>query len=253
MMKEPKERHLPWEACFNIRDVGGYGAGPGRRTRWRTVLRGDNLCWLKPPGQQALLDFGVRTIVDLRHPIEVARAPHPFGPAAKKGGPVYLNLPMTDWGDRSVRERFEEARTNEETYRVSLDRGRIFIGRIIRAIADADDGPVLVHCNAGKDRAGIIAALLLALVGVPAPTIAHDYALSEALLKPYYAEVVKEVPTDPEGLSRLAERMACRPEAMLATLAHLETEHGGVEEYLATAGVTAAEIDRIRARLLEPA
>jgi protein-tyrosine phosphatase len=248
------QRHLRWDACFNIRDVGGYPAGPGRRTRWRTLLRGDNLCWLEPAGRDALIDYGVRTIVDLRHPSEVASAPHPFaGVRARRGAPTYLNLPISDWTDRALRERIEQARTNEEIYRVVLDRARIQIGRIARAVADAPDGPVLVHCNAGKDRAGVVAALLLALAGVPAPTIAHDYALSESLLRPYYAGVVKDVPTDPDSLSRLAERMACRPEAMLATLAHLETEHGGVEAYLAAAGVDAGEIERLRERLVESA
>jgi protein-tyrosine phosphatase len=247
-----EQRHLRWDACFNIRDVGGYAAGSGRRTRWRALLRGDNLGWLKPAGRQALIDYGVRTIVDLRHPSEVAGAAHPFaGDRKGRGGPTYLNLPISDWADRALRERVEQARTNEEIYRALLDRARIQIGRIARAVADAPDGPVLVHGNAGKDRVGIVAALLLALAGVPASTIALDYALSEPLLRPYYAEVVKDVPTDPDGLSRLVERMACRPEAMLATLAHLETEHGGVETYLATAGVDAGEIERLRARLVE--
>src|SRR5829696_4320266 len=192
------ERHLPWDACFNIRDLGGYPAAGGRRTRWRTVLRGDNLCWLKPSGRDALLDFGVRTIVDLRHPGEVAAAPHPLGPGtSRRGDPVYLNLPLSERPrDARLRERIESARSNEEVYRIVLEAGRIQIGRVMRAIAEADDGPVLVHCNAGKDRAGLVAALLLALAGVPAPAIASDYALSEPLLKPYYAEVVKEVPTD---------------------------------------------------------
>ena len=246
------QRHLPWDACFNIRDLGGYPAGPGRRTRWRALLRGDNLCWLEPAGREALIEYGVRTIVDLRHPDEVAREQHPFGSGpARPGEPTYLNLPIGDREDRWLRQRIDAAWTNEEVYRVVFDRARIQIGRIVRAIADAPDGAVLFHCNAGKDRTGMIAALALALAGVPAPTIAHDYALSLPLLTPYYARVVREVPTDPEGLARLAERMACRPEAMLATLAHLETEHGGVEAYLETGGVEAAEMERLRDRLVE--
>jgi protein-tyrosine phosphatase len=233
--------------------VGGYAAAAGRRTRWRALLRGDNLCWLKPAGRAALIEYGVRTIIDLRHPSEVGRAPHPFAAESRRrGDPIYLNLPMSDWTDKSLRARIESAGTNEEIYRIVLDRARLQVGRVVRAIADAQDGPVLVHCNAGKDRAGMIAGLALALAGVPAPTIAQDYALSGRLLKPYYAAVVKEVPTDPESLTRLAERMACRPEAMLAMLAHLETEHGGVEAYLQAAGVATAEIERLRERLIEP-
>src|SRR5207248_11734510 len=80
------QRHLPWDACFNIRDLGGYAAAAGRRTRWRALLRGDNLGWLKPSGRAALIDYGVRTIIDLRHPSEVARAPHPFAAGPRRRG-----------------------------------------------------------------------------------------------------------------------------------------------------------------------
>lgn len=251
--ERPQTRHLDLPACFNVRDLGGYQTADGRPTRWRAVLRGDNLCWLTPDSAAALVGYGVRTVIDLRHPTEVAAAPHPFAARRAAGDPVYLNLTLSEPGDRDLRRRLDEARTNAEAYRLILDRGLHRIAAILRAMAEAPDGGILFHCNAGKDRAGLIAALLLRLVGVPPQTVAHDYALSESRLRPYYASVIKKVPDDADGLARLAERLASRPETMLAMLAHLESEHGGVEEYVTAAGLSPAELERLRERLLAAA
>jgi len=71
-------RHCAWEACYNIRDLGGYPTRDGSQTRWRALVRADDLSRLTPIGRRALLAYRIRTIVDLRSPAEVAHAPHPF-------------------------------------------------------------------------------------------------------------------------------------------------------------------------------
>ena len=119
------------------------------------------------------------------------------------------------------------------------------IARAISAIANAPEGGVLVHCYAGKDRTGIVVALLLALVGVPKETIVDDYTVSADYLRPLWEEQRRlAIPTVPPGSP---------PEAMAEMLEHLGQAHGGAEAYLRTAGVTDEEIARLRERLVEAA
>jgi protein tyrosine/serine phosphatase len=111
---------------------------------------------------------------------------------------------------------------------------------------------VLVHCAAGKDRTGLIAALLLALVEVPDQTIAADYALTAECLRPRDQEWLEHGPGERAEREALLARYAPRAEVMLEVLEGLRQRHGGVEAYLRQAGVPAGDLDRLRARLLAP-
>ncbi len=230
-------RVLHWDACYNVRDVGGYDTVDGRRTRWGALLRADNLCRLTRDGQAALIAHGVRTIIDLRSPSEqIAR--HPFAdPSRHDGLLIYLALPLQDDEDKAANAELYAEASVQKAYAVYLDRFAPRVGVVVQAVADAPDGGVLVHCHAGKDRTGVVVALLLALAGVPHDTIAADYALSDALLRPLYAQ---DAPR---------QRLASRPGVMLATLAHLDTTYGGVRPYLEKQGVSARDMERIRERL----
>jgi protein-tyrosine phosphatase len=113
---------------------------------------------------------------------------------------------------------------------------------------------VLVHCAAGKDRTGLISALLLGLVGVPTATIAADYALTAELLRSReQAWLAAAPPEERAEREAMLARYAPTAEVMLAVLAGLEERHGGVEGYLLDAGVAPADLERLRDRLLAPA
>jgi protein-tyrosine phosphatase len=133
-------------------------------------------------------------------------------------------------------------------FRVVLDHYWRGIAGVMRAIAAAPAGGVLFHCHAGKDRTGLVAALLLALAGVPNATIAEDYALSQACLQPLFDQRLSQEP-DPAKRERLARMIGAVPETMLGVLAHLDARHGGAERYLRGAGVAEADLDRLRRRL----
>jgi protein-tyrosine phosphatase len=109
---------------------------------------------------------------------------------------------------------------------------------------------VLIHCLAGKDRTGIAVALLLGVAGVDDAQIAADYALSEAALADERAAALAAAPDD-EARARIERGYDASAETMLATLAHLEARHGGAEAYLVRAGLSDADLQRIRERLLE--
>ena len=241
-------RHLAWDACYNVRDIGGYETDDGRQTRWRALVRADDLCRLTPAGVASLRDYGVRTIVDLRSAAEVPTAGHPFARrSAADGSLTYLNLPLLDDGNPAGLAAVNAAERTEDVYIGMLEHFRGPIAAIVRAVARAPDGTVLIHCHAGQDRTGLVVALLLALAGVPYPTIAADYALSSTYLQPLYEGWLSALATT--EADRSAWWLASPPDAMLAVLATLDARHGGVHAYLRAAGVSPAELERIRDRL----
>jgi protein-tyrosine phosphatase len=255
-VNQPQARRLEWEACHNARDVGGYETRDGRRTRWRRVLRADNLRRLTPSGAAALVQDGVRTILDLRSPFELRLDPCPFAPPCPlPDAPSYRSVPVLDQGDRALAAALEAARSVAELYALMLERCRPRIAAVVAAVGAAPAGGVLVYCHAGKDRTGLITALVLALADVQPATIAADYALSEAYLQPLYDAQLGATRTaaDRERLARQLRSPlnAARPETMLDTLAYLDARHRGVYAYLRSAGVAEQDLHRVRSRLRE--
>lgn len=238
-------RKLAWTGCYNVRDLGGHPTSRGGRTRWRAVVRGDTPSRLSPAGRAALREYGVRTIVDLRMPREVAAGPSSFGL-----GPAYRNIPLFDDAGRDT-DAIVAARSPVATYRLFLDCRAERIGEILRAVADAAPGVVLVHCQIGRDRTGIVAALLLSLAGVPPEVVADDYARSGPALAPLYSRWL-EAAVDEEDRARLRRERECRRDTMLETLAYVDDRHGGVARYVAEAGLSQLTLVRLRARLVEP-
>jgi protein-tyrosine phosphatase len=244
---EQRVRRLTWEGCLNARDLGGYPTLDGRETRWGAIVRSDNPAELTAAGRAALVAHGVRSIVDLRTPDEVAHHPNPFaGPGPH--GIAYTNVSLLD----PAAEPPAGFTTLADDYKRMLDRFRPSVAAIMTAIARAPAGGVLVHCMAGKDRTGIVSALLLELVGVPRETIGADYALTAECLRPREEEWLANGPGERADRERALATYAARAEVMLEVLDDLDRRHGGVEAYLLEAGVTGEDITRLRERLLSP-
>jgi protein tyrosine/serine phosphatase len=243
-------RYLAWEACYNVRETGGYPTSDGGEIRWQALLRSDNLCRLTPRGIAALEGYGVRTIVDLRTPDEVGQATHPFAEeVAEAPGVTYLHLSLLDTDSAEAREAWRVASSPAEGYCSIMDYSRNQFRAVLQAVAAAPEGGVLVHCHAGKDRTGLVVAVLLALAGVPEEVIAADYAATDRYLQLHYAEELAALDGDPEQRARLAALQVCAPETMLAVLSYLDRQYQGVEGYVAACGVSAAEVEGIRRRL----
>ncbi|MFZ4655844.1 MAG: tyrosine-protein phosphatase [Caldilineaceae bacterium] len=184
-------RTLHWPDCYNVRDLGGLPTVDGKVTRWRAIIRSDIPARLTEVGQQALLAYGVRTILDLREPAQVAQEPSIFMTvSADPNAPTYLNLPM-ETREPVVSVLMRAAKDRVEVYQIILDHYPTQIATILRAISTAREGGILIHCHAGKDRTGIIVALLLSLVGVPDAVIATDYAESQRCLWPLWKKIVE--------------------------------------------------------------
>jgi protein-tyrosine phosphatase len=208
------------------------------------LIRSDQLCRLNDRGRDALLAHGVRTVIDLRTPAEVERDPDP---SWHEHGVDYALIPQQD---EQFWRGLDPARTRAERDALVLDHRAEHIVAMTRAFAHAAPGGVLIHCLAGKDRTGIAVALLLGLVAVSDVDIAADYALSEASLAAELAAALAAAP-DEEARARIERGYDARAETMLATLTHLRTRHDGAEAYLVRGGLSAADVQRIRERLLD--
>jgi protein-tyrosine phosphatase len=240
-------RLLDWEGGLNARDLGGYGTEDGRETRWGAVVRSAALGSLTGGGGAALAGYGVRAIVDLRLPDELDREPNPFAEPGDHGI-AYTNVSFIDPAAAPP----EEPTTLAEDYLRMLDRYRGGVADVMAAVAEAPEGGVLIHCAAGKDRTGLISALLLGLVGVPAATIADDYALTAELLRSRELEWLEHGPGERAEREAMVARFAPTAEVMLEVLAGLTGRWGGVEPYLLAAGVSPGDLERLRDRLLAP-
>jgi protein-tyrosine phosphatase len=249
-------RRLNWPDCQNTRDLGGLPLRAGGVTRTGVLVRSDNLASLSPAGRHAMLDYGITTVIDLRAESEIKGAPGPpFSkfqtttpvsspePEGEARVPAYLNLPLVD---DEIAFVLNEAPTMPDRYKVIIDRRQKALGTTFNAIANAG-GPVLFHCFAGKDRTGVVAAMMLSLAGVGPEAIGADYAETDAQLAARYKEWLAKASR--ERLEEMRAELQCPPEWMLGTLEHIEQRWGGVDSYLEAAGVPPANIDRLTIKL----
>jgi protein-tyrosine phosphatase len=246
-MPTQPQRQLTWDACYNVRDLGGLPTVDGGETKWRTLVRADILSRLTEQGRAALLDYGIRTVIDLRSPEQVAQEPSAFTAAtAAAVGVAYLNLPLEGY-DPYISALISRSQTRAEVYCITLDYYPQNIANALRAVATARPGGVVIHCHAGKDRTGIISALLLELAGVPDEHIGADYAASQECLWPLYEKIVVEA--GGEDKVDFWWKPTVSPEMIFTVLAHLRATYGSVAGYVRRAGLTPEEVTRLRTRL----
>lgn len=244
-------RDLSWEGLLNARDLGGHATEDGRETRFGAVVRSDTRGRLTDAGWRALEEYGVSRIVDLRFHEELAEDP----PRDSRVEIVHVSL-LGESDERVWREIEARAGRSRDlveavaiVYREFLLRFAPRFAEAIRAVADAQEGAVVVHCVGGKDRTGLVSALLLRLCGVPVAAIDADYAATEPKLRTVHDPWVAAAADADERVRR--ERLVASPAGTMAqVLAWLDAEQGGVEGYLRRAGATADELDRIRDRLV---
>src|SRR5215213_1540157 len=232
-----RNRQLAWGDCLNVRDLGGHPTHDGRETAWRAVVRADSLSALGPDGCAAVEAYGVRTVIDLRLETELATAPNPFA-GREDCGVAYANLSLID----PTAAPPPPYATLADDYKSILSRFPDPLSQILTAIARAPEGGVVVHCAGGRDRTGIVVALLLA--------IAAEYALSTEYRRPRDEAWLADGPGDSAEREQRYAWGITRAEVMLEFLTHLDRAHSGVEAYLLAIGVTAEDIARLRARLL---
>lgn len=255
-------RHLDIEGAYNVRDVGGYETADGRRTRMRTLFRSDSLHDLTMSSRQLLVAEGLRTVIDLRQTGSVTAEPNVFAGSSSVAYHrvnVMGDEPLPEVSDTSV--SLFGADRPPEVYASIIDRRREWMGRTVKLLAAPGALPALYHCNSGRDRAGLVTMLLLGIAGVPPETVIEDYSLSATYL--WRRIVDREAgrrlglgpgdfhTSDETRRAYWTERELSPPQAMRASIEHVQREYGGPVEYLLGAGVTREELERLRAEIVE--
>ena len=203
-------------------------------------MRSDSMAHLTPVGRAAMVAYGVTMVIDLRTDAELQSAPNP---CADTAGLAYRHLPLVD---DSGMVALGELAEMFERYLWMLD-GRPEAFRAIFETVAAADGAVVFHCFAGKDRTGLVAALLLGAAGVPNEAIAADFAETDAQLAVRYEEWLAAAA--PERRSEMRQDFRCPPERILGVMDHIQKRWGGVQGYMEATGMTPATVDRLRAKL----
>jgi protein-tyrosine phosphatase len=247
-------RDIDLRDTYNLRDLGGYVTADGQRVRWRRLFRGAGLHRLTGADVARVAELGLRTAIDLRTAQELAdRGAFPVDelPAAAH----HLPMITRTWDHGSLRsddppEVFLVAR-----YREMFDEGRPAILASMQLLSRPENHPAAFYCAAGKDRTGVLAALILGALGVDDDQIVADYHLSKDRVERIRARALARADGEADSLmlSQPAALMAAPPEAMRLLLGWVADEHGSVVSYLQSLGVTAATIASLRAGLLEPA
>jgi protein-tyrosine phosphatase len=247
------DRAVPFATCFNFRDMGGWRTTDGGELRWHSLYRADTLHRLDGEEVVLLASLGLRTIVDLRSANELEL----HGRFRHAGDDVSLHhIPLVDEAGPSANPPASAAQPDSprslgDAYTAMATRGQESIARAIGALCEPGALPAVFHCTAGKDRTGILAAILLAAVGVRDDEILEDYALTAESREARYAWLAAH---DPEYLAFLQtlppEALEVRSEAIQVMLDHLRADHGSVVEYLTGGGLPVAALDHLASALV---
>ena len=173
------ERFVNLQGAANFRDLGGYSTIDGRHVKWGLIYRSEALGRLSEEDLAHLNTRGLRLICDLRTPREITRLPDrvpittQWTATPTREGDFDMSMLPTLLFNRKLIPDFMR-----QSYPQQLAQNAIHFGAILARFAEPDNLPAVFHCTAGKDRAGLTAALLLGLLGVPDKTIIEEYTLS---------------------------------------------------------------------------
>jgi protein-tyrosine phosphatase len=248
-----EQRRILFEGAANFRDLGGYPASEGRRTRWGRLFRADNLAGLTDADLVRLEALGLRTLIDFRLPTERQMSPDRLPPRSSirkvelgfiPAGTIEM-LTLVKAGAITAPEL--ERRVTAQYRLLCIDHVKEY-RRTFAIAQDASSYPLLLHCTSGKDRTGFAAALLLLALGAPRETVLEDYDLTNL-----YRRAVPQLlgPETPEEIVTLL--LSAQPKYLEAALDEIDRVYGSFNDYLDTAlGVDNAGRRRLVAMLTEP-
>ena len=238
------DRHLPFEQVFNFRDLGGYATGNGRNVKWRTVFRADGIHRLS---LDELASLNVQTVLDLRTHEELERG------RCEHDSIGYHHLPILQkpWTELGFEGELDAVTFLSDRYFDMLDEGSESIARALHILSRQSSLPLVFHCAAGKDRTGVVAAVLLGILGVSDDDIAADYSLSRLGMRRFKEWIVENYPEAADAMSKQPDAFLAAPaEAMHLFLERVRGAFGSFDDYVSGLGVEHDTLDAVRENLL---
>jgi protein-tyrosine phosphatase len=242
-------RFLEFDGAHNFRDLGGLPTLDGATTRPGVMFRSDALHHLQPTDVERLLELGMRLVIDLRSRIELERT----GRGPLESTPIdWLHAPLTQ-SDGAVQELPPALAEGDlgRHYVESLAERTETLAAVIRQLATPANLPAVFHCTAGKDRTGMVAALVLSLVGVGDDVIVEDYTLTDDRMV-LVMERIRAGGDFPEPLTPVSERVARAEASSMETfLGALTRTYGGAEGWARAAGIDDDVLRSLRDALVQ--
>lgn len=238
-------RFLPLTGTLNTRDLGGVPVPGHGTTRLGVFYRSDVPMGLSAPDKHLLRELGVTTVIDLRQDYELERDPNDLHAQA---GIDYRNIQIsryvTEGGGRPA-DKYDIG----AFYVAALDHAGAGFRDALNVLADAR-GAALFHCTAGKDRTGVLAALVLELVGVARADVITDFSLTHDRIEPLRKRLLVDAESRGEDPQEFARLLGATPDLITPALDHLDSRYGGATAYLRGVGVPERVLERIREKLL---
>ena len=230
---------LPVKNTYNIRELGGYPCIPHGSTKWHAFLRADDLNRLDSEGIDFLKDYGVTTVIDLRSREELDKSPDPF---AEVSGTDYFNIPLVSGSLADITKADDiDSGFMNIFYLTIMQNEKEALRSVMQTVADAEPGCILFHCTAGKDRTGIIAALILGLAGVSDADIVSNYEATYNYIR-RNPEMQRHKKTIPE------EFIYSKAEYIETVLSYIYESYGSIYSYLLSSGLSEETLEKVTER-----
>jgi protein-tyrosine phosphatase len=245
-------RLIGLDAVHNFRDLGGYPTAGGRSTKWRTLFRSDGLYRLRGADDMSrVMQLGLKSVIDLRTERE-QREQGIFPTDDIEVTFHHLSIVDVTWSDTETPEFDDEVEFLVWGYRDMLEIGSSRFADAMHVLAQTNSLPAVFHCAAGKDRTGVLAALLLSSLGVDDAHICADYGLTQDAMQRTIAWSKVHRPELAERYANIPKAyLAADPRAMQIILTELAQKHGSVRNYVREIGVADNTVDALSNLLLE--
>lgn len=226
-----KDHLLALNGAFNVRDLGGYEAND-QQTQWRRFLRADNLTTINENDKNNLRQYGLKTVIDLRSDDELSQAPDPF----QQDADVHYHH-ISLFANLNPEEFIHHESPLTSFYLGALSQNGSAFASIFNIMANATRGTILFHCTLGKDRTGLVAALLLLNAGVAQNSIIEDYILTDKFIKPLVSNFMKTANNSDINIEKYKKALECNIPAMYAVLNAINDHYKGIENWFDYIGI----------------